>query len=174
VAVKRLTLCIVLAVLAAFAALALAPASARATSMTKPEKQMLALINHTRAKHGLHKLKMVNTLERASRSHSREMVSRAYFSHSSFNGESFGARLIRFGYTTSGCTRWTVGEDIACGYGPGATVKAIFRAWWHSPAHRRVILTKSFRNVGIGRATGTVRGISGMVFFTLDCGARTR
>jgi uncharacterized protein YkwD len=67
-----------------------------------------------------------------------------------------------------------VGEDIACGYGPGATVKAIFRAWWHSPAHRRVILTKSFRNVGIGRATGTVRGISGMVFFTLDCGARTR
>ena len=89
---------------------------------------------------------MVNTLERASRSHSREMVSRAYFSHSSFNGESFGARLIRFGYTTSGCTRWTVGEDIACGYGPGATVKAIFRAWWHSPAHRRVILTKSFRS----------------------------
>jgi len=173
VAVKRLTLCIVLAVLAAFAALALAPASARATSMTKPEKQMLALINHVRVQHHLAKLKMVKSLERASRAHSHEMVSRGYFSHSSYNGESFGARLIRFGYTTSGCTRWTVGEDIACGYGPGATVKAIFRAWMHSPAHRAVIYTKRFRNVGIGRAKGTLRGISGIVFFTLDCGVRT-
>jgi uncharacterized protein YkwD len=173
VAVKRLSLCIVLAVFAASTALALAPASAHAVGMTKPEKQMLALINHVRVQHHLAKLKMVKSLERASRAHSHEMVSRGYFSHSSYNGESFGARLIRFGYTTSGCTRWTVGEDIACGYGPGATVKAIFRAWMHSPAHRAVILTKRFRNVGIGRAKGTVRGISGMVFFTLDCGART-
>ena len=55
-----------------------------------------------------------------SRAHSREMVRRGYFSHNSFNGESFSARLIRFGFSTSGCTRWTVGEDIACGYGPGA------------------------------------------------------
>jgi len=36
----------VLAVFAASTALALAPASAHAIGMTKPEKQMLALINH--------------------------------------------------------------------------------------------------------------------------------
>ncbi len=169
---KRLSLCVVLAALALLVA---APvASAQAIKMNKAESRMLALVNHARVTHGLHKLKMVRSLERASRAHSREMVSDAYFAHSSFNGESFSARLIRFGYTTSGCTRWTVGEDIACGYGPGSTVKALFTAWMHSPAHRAVILTKRFRNVGIGRAKGTFRGISGMVFFTLDCGARTR
>ena len=81
--VKRLCLCIVLAVFAASTALALAPASAHAIGMTKPEKQMLALINHARAKHGLHTLKMVGVLERASRSHSHEMVTRGYFAHCS-------------------------------------------------------------------------------------------
>ncbi len=169
--VKRLSLCIALA---ACAALTLAPASAHAIGMTKPEKQMLALINHARAKHGLHTLKMVGSLERASRSHSHEMVTRGYFAHSSSDGESFASRLIRFGYSPSGCTGWAVGEDIAYGYQSSGTVKAIFRAWMHSPAHRAVIYTKRFRNVGIGRAKGTVRGISGIVFFTLDCGMRTR
>lgn len=167
---KRLTLCIVLAV---FAALAVAPASAHAITMTKPEKQMLALVNHVRATHGLAKLKVVASLERASRSHSRQMVRRDYFSHSSVNGESFASRVIRFGYTTSGCTRWTVGENIAYGWKTSGTPKAIFKAWMHSPAHRAVILTKRFRNAGVGRAAGTFKGIPGIVFFTLDCGLRT-
>jgi uncharacterized protein YkwD len=169
---KRLSLCIVLA---AFAVFAVAPATpAQALSLTKPEKKVLALVNHVRATHGLHKLKMVASLERASRAHSREMVGRDYFSHSSYSGESFSARLIRFGYTTAGCTRWTVGEDIACGSGSSGTPRAIFTAWMHSPPHRAVILTSRFRNVGLGRAIGTFRSISGVVFFTLDCGVRAR
>ncbi len=170
-AVRRLALCIVVAVLAT---LVVAPASAHAISMTKAEKKVLALVNHARATHGLHKLKMVRSLERASRAHSREMVSSNYFSHNSYDGESFAARLIRFGYTPSGCTSWTVGEDIAFGYDSGGTPKAIFEAWMHSAPHRAVIYDKRFRNVGVGRAKGTFRGISGMVFFTLDCGARSR
>ena len=102
---KRLSLYIVLAT---FALLAVAPAaSAKAVTMTKPEKQLMTLVNHLRAKHHLHRLTMVASLERAARAHSRQMVRRGYFSHNSASGESFSARLIRFGYTTSGCTRWT-------------------------------------------------------------------
>jgi uncharacterized protein YkwD len=169
--VKRLILCVLLA---AFAAVVVAPAApAQALTLTKPEKKVLALVNHVRVAHGLHKLKMVATLERASRAHSREMVKLGYFGHSSASGEAFGARLIRFGYTTAGCTRWTVGEDIACGYSSGGSPKAIFKAWMKSRAHRAVILTKRFRNIGVGRATGTFKGIPGVVFFTLDCGVRT-
>lgn len=170
-AAKRLSLCIILGT---FGVLALVPASAHAITMTKPERQMLALVNHVRATHGLAQLKAVSSLERASRSHSCEMLRREYFSHSSYNGESFAARLRRFGYTTSGCRSLTVGEDIAYGWGPGSTVKALFSAWMHSPAHRAVILTRCFRNVGVGRAAGTFRGASGFVFFTLDCGVRIR
>ncbi|MGZ4198793.1 MAG: CAP domain-containing protein [Thermoleophilia bacterium] len=167
---KRLFLCVLLATFAAIVAAPVTPA--QALTLTKPEKKVLALVNHVRATHGLHKLKVVTTLERASRAHSREMVKLGYFAHSSFSGEAFGARLIRYGYTTAGCTRWTVGEDIACGYSSGGTAKAIFKAWMKSKAHRAVILTKRFRNVGVGRAKGTFKGIPGVVFFTLDCGVR--
>jgi uncharacterized protein YkwD len=167
------TLAATLAVAAAV--LVVAPvAPAQAITMTKPERQVLALVNHVRATHGLHKLTMVQSLERAARAHSREMVSLDYFQHSSFSGESFGARLVRFGYSRAGCTRWTVGEDIAYGYGSSGTPRAIFKAWMNSKPHRAVILTRRFRNVGVGRAKGTFKGISGIIFFTLDCGARTR
>ena len=172
VALKRLSLRIVVVGFAVFAAVP--AASAHAITMTKPEKQLMTLVNHLRAKHHLHQLTVVASLERASRAHSRQMVRREYFGHNSASGESLGARLIRFGYTTTGCTSWTVGENIAYGYQANGTPHAIFMAWWHSPAHRRVMLTKRFRNLGIGRASGTFKGVDGIVFFTLDCGARTR
>jgi uncharacterized protein YkwD len=169
--VKRLSLIIALA---AVAVLVVGPAaSAHAATLTKPEKQLLALVNHTRAKHHMHKLTAIACLERASRAHSRDMLNHDFFSHSSSSGESFSARLIRFGFGHSGCTSWSIGEDIAYGCGPGASPKAIFNAWMHSPAHRAVILTRRFRRVGMGRAEGTVKGVSGVVFFTLDCGVRT-
>ena len=169
-ALKRLSLRIVVVGFAVFAAVP--AASAHAITMTKPEKQLMTLVNHMRAKHHLHQLTMVASLERAARAHSRQMVRRGYFSHSSASGESFSARLIRFGYTTTGCTRWTVGENIAYGYQASGTPHAIFMAWWHSPAHRHVMLTKRLRNLGIGRASGTFKGVDGIVFFTLDCGVR--
>jgi uncharacterized protein YkwD len=172
VALRRLALCIVAVWLIVFAAGPVA--SAQATTMTKPEKKLMTLVNHMRARHHMHRLAMVASLERASRAHSRQMVRRGYFGHNSASGESVGARLIRYGYAATGCTRWTVGENIAYDYQASATPHAIFMAWWHSPAHRRVMLTRRFRNLGIGRAAGTFKGVSGIVFYTLDCGARTR
>ena len=154
--------------------LTVAPAAHASVTLTKPERTLLALINHARAKRSLHRLRMVTTLERASRAHSREMLRRGYFGHNSYNGESVGARLIRFGYKTSGCTSWTVGECIAYGRGTYGSPKRVFAAWMKSPAHRVIILTKAFRNAGIGRAKGTYRGTSGTIFFTLDCGRRIK
>ena len=172
VALRRLALCVVAVWL--IVVVAVPAASAHATTMTKPEKKLMTLVNRLRVKHHLHRLTMVGSLERAARAHSRQMVRRGYFGHDSASGETLGARLIRFGYTASGCTRWTVGENIAYGYQASGTPHAIFMAWWHSPAHRRVMLTKRFRNLGVGRASGTFKGVDGIVFYTLDCGARTR
>lgn len=146
--------------------------AADAITMTKPERRLLTLVNRARVNHGLHRLRMSAKLERAARSHSREMVKYGFFSHSSHNGESFGARLIRFGFTQTGCTFWKVGEDIAYGAGTAGTAKAIFRAWMNSSGHKAVILTKVFRRVGIGRSTGSYNGTDGVVFFTLDAGVR--
>jgi uncharacterized protein YkwD len=149
-------------------------ARAHAASIATPtEKRVLALVNHVRATHGMAPLRIVTSMERASRAHSREMVSRDYFSHSSYSGESFSSRLIRFGFSPSGYRSWTAGEDIAYGSGSRGTATAIFQAWMHSPPHRAVILTRRFRSAGVGRAAGTYKGTSGVVFFTLDCGARS-
>jgi hypothetical protein len=54
VALKRLLLRIVVVGFAVFAAVP--AASAHAITMTKPEKQLMTLVNHMRAKHHLHQL----------------------------------------------------------------------------------------------------------------------
>ena len=161
-------------VLAMLVMLVAAPSSHAAVTLTKPERQLLALINRTRVNHNLHRLRVVANLERAARFHSREMVRRDYFRHESFNGEGFGTRLIRFGYKPAGFTSWKAGEDIAYGSGSLGTPRAIWRAWMHSAPHRRIILMACFRDVGVGRAAGTDLGFDGVVFFTLDSGRRTR
>ncbi len=167
---KRLTICIVLATLVL---LFVGPATARAATLTKPERQLLALINKTRARHHLCKLTVATCLQKAATAHSHEMLRRGYFSHSSYNGNSFAQRLIRFGFSPSGYRSWAVGECIAWGAGSRGSPKAIFRAWMHSAPHRAVILCGHFRRAGLGRARGSYKGMSGVVFFTLDCGART-
>jgi uncharacterized protein YkwD len=147
---------------------------AHAVTLTSPERQVLTLVNATRAAHGLPSLRAVASLERAARAHSRQMAARSFFSHTSYGGETFAARIVRLGYTNAGYASWTVGEDIAWGSGSHASAQAIFRAWMDSAPHRAVILTRRFRNAGVGRASGTYGGVVGAVFFTLDCGARSR
>ena len=100
---------------------------------------------------------MVASLERAARAHSRQMVRRGYFSHNSASGESFSARLIRYGYTTAGCTRWTVGENIAYGYQASGTPTPSSWPGGTVAPHRHVMLTKRLRNLGIGRARAPSR-----------------
>jgi uncharacterized protein YkwD len=147
---------------------------AHAVTLTSPERHLLTLVNATRAAHGLPTLRVVACLERAARAHSRQMAARGFFSHASYNGETFAARLVRLGYTNDGYWNWTVGEDIAYGSGSHGTATAIFKAWMHSAPHRAIILTRRFRDAGVGRACGTYSGVAGVVFFTLDCGARSK
>ena len=59
----------------------------------------------------------------------------------------------RSGYMRS-ARRWRVGENLAWGAGGKSTPKAIVRAWMHSPPHRKAILTRSYRDVGLGVVSG--------------------
>jgi uncharacterized protein YkwD len=152
--------------------LVVAPA-ASALTLTKPEKQLLTLINKARAKHNLPALRVSGKLVRAARSHSQDMIANDYFSHSSYSGEAFSQRLIRFGYTQSGCTAWHVGENIANGSGLFGTPQGAMASWMASRAHRAVILSRTFRECGIGQAMGEYQGADGMVMFTLDVGRRS-
>ena len=41
-----------------------------------------------------------------------------------------------------------------------------------SSGHRQIILTKRWRDVGLGCARGTYKGYSGVVMYTVDFGRR--
>ena len=91
--------CAVLVTMAGWTAASAPPAVASTIHLTKAEKTMLALVNHARTSRGRHALRVVASLERASRSHSRDMLRRGYFSHNSHGGGSYAARLLKFGYS---------------------------------------------------------------------------
>lgn len=151
-------------------------ASANITLSAK-EKAIVAAINKVRVKHDLAKLTVRPSLVRAARAHSLEMGAQQYFAHESANGETFGRRLVRFGYKREGYSYWKAGENIAwAADGLYSCPEIIVDNWMHSSGHRAVILTKAFRNIGIGvkACDGGFGDCGGKAwFFTLDLGRRT-
>jgi uncharacterized protein YkwD len=164
---------IVLAVVAGTLLLA-APASA-ATQLNQYEKQLVTLVNKERAKRGLASLRVNSKLVGAARGHSSEMGGFKYFDHSSSDGESWSSRVVRYGYTRQGYDYWKAGENIYFGAQLWSSPVACVDAWMRSKAHRSVLLTRVFRDIGVG-AVKTDSGygsIDGTVwFFTMDVGRR--
>jgi uncharacterized protein YkwD len=171
---------------AAFSALALAlsPSVAvaqgtgcsftRLAAAAAPEPNMRTalrcLVNATRAEHGLRALRSDARLNAAADRHSADMVARGFFAHVTPDGRSVTERIRQSGYL-GGSQDWALGEDIGWGTGPLSTPAAIFRAFMNSPPHRRVILDRDFREIGVGVAQGVpVAGQDGGATFTLDFG----
>jgi uncharacterized protein YkwD len=142
-------------------------------SLTTPERAVFTLINNARAARGLHRLALRSSLCQAARAHSLSMLRLNYFSHSSASGETYATRILRYGYSNSGCRYWSVGEVLGWGTGEAAgSAKAIFAAWMRSSPHRTVIFASRWRDVGIGRALGTYAGLADVRMFTVDFGRR--
>lgn len=166
---------------AAFAALilvlavaAVAAGPVRASQSAAPEAVMLQLINHARAQRGLAPVHVHAALGRAALAHSRDMMRRQYFSHSSPGGASCAARARRAGYKTSACRSWGVSEVIGWGMSAVGTPQAVFSSWMRSAYHRSVILGRRWRDVGVGAVCGTFEGASGSWMFTVDVGRRSK
>jgi uncharacterized protein YkwD len=137
-------------------------------SLKIKEKRVLALHNVARAARGLKPLCADPRLTRAARSHSREMIEKDYFSHSSYNGESIIERLRRFGYH-----RRIYAENIAGGSRTFGGSDSTFRRWMNSPSHKGNILDRRFRPVGVGTYTGRYRDTREYTMYTVDFGVRT-
>ena len=132
------------------------------------EKRVLDLHNATRKKHGLGSLCVDPALTRAARAHSQEMIGKGYFRHESFDGETVGTRLKRFGYDW-----YASGENIAWGSGSMSRPDDRFKGWMESPGHRANILNGSFLEVGIGTtASGDPKKTGEQVMYTVDFGSR--
>jgi uncharacterized protein YkwD len=141
----------------------------RAT-VQRAQDATICLLNRIRAQHGLPPLRLDRRLSHAARGHSREMVRRRYFGHASPGGAPPYLRARHARYIPRH-GRWSFGENIAWGGGSLAQPAAIVRMWMHSPPHRANILSRHFRDVGVGIAVGVpiharFRGAT----YTLDFG----
>lgn len=136
-----------------------------AAHMAQVREATLCLLNVERRNHGLPALQPSMKLRRASERHSLSMVRAHYFQHGDFMG-----RIEKSGYLTN-VSVWTVGENLAWGGGTVATPASIVDMWMHSPGHRANVLSRRYREVGIGVADGTPNGIPGGTY-TTDFGRR--
>jgi uncharacterized protein YkwD len=151
---------------AAPAACSSSHATVRKESLRRARNATLCLLNRARSRHGLPPLRLNRKLSRAARKHSRDMVRRQYFAHNSLDGRSPFARMRATRYVPRNAS-WTLGENIGWGQGPLGEPIALMRAWMHSPGHRANILSRRFRDVGIGIVVGApVNGRTGATYTT--------
>jgi uncharacterized protein YkwD len=152
--------------LAALFATPLTGTAAAKPSLDGKERAIVRAINRQRSKHGLSKLRTSRRLARAADYHSWEMLDANYFAHESRDGGPFDQRVRRF------ADHRAVGETLAmlggCGRrSPGKVV----RMWMNSPGHRAILLSGSFRRVGVGKRKGDLGG-SRACLVTADFGSR--
>ena len=109
------------------------------------ERAFCKTINTYRAQNGLPALKLSVSLTKASEWMSADMARNDYFDHTDSLNRAFSRRISAFGYT--GATR---GENIAGGTNGSAA--AMFSMWKGSAAHKKNMLSSSYKVIGIGRA----------------------
>jgi uncharacterized protein YkwD len=136
------------------------------------EKRTLQLHNKARANRGIPRLCIQQQLQRAARKHSADMIRNDYFSHRSQDGTTFAQRIKREGYTAKGMSVYRIGENIAGGSGSYGMPGRIHKAWMNSDGHRKNILKKGFRQVGIGVTSGKYKSYEGYRTYTVDFGFR--
>jgi uncharacterized protein YkwD len=147
------------------AGLLLLPAGTSARSQTayrsSSERAVFKLLNQIRRDHKLPAFRFSAALRSSAREHSADMLTRRYFEHNAPH-ETFDHRIRRH------LDSPLVGENIAWGTGRYATPEGIVKLWMHSRAHRRIILMRSLRRVGLGVAIGSFAGSPDAAMATAD------
>lgn len=139
------------------------------------ELSVLAELNKIRRQHGLVELRLSKPLSAAADSHSRSMGTHGFFAHESRDGSEFWKRVQRY-YVPRGYRNWSVGENLLWSSGT-LTAPTALRLWMKSPGHRKNILTRDWREIGISavavRAAPGVFGGRDVVIITTDFGTRS-
>ena len=137
-------------------------------SLKNSEFRMLQLHNRERRERGIGFLCVNPDLTESSRKHARDMMRNDYFSHNSQNGRTFKDRIEATGYRNYS----TIGENLSLGNGSKSTPGSQFQALMNSDGHRKNILSRSYKEIGIGSASGTYKNRSDTVIYTMNFGAR--
>lgn len=144
--------------------------TASATSNSTYRQRLFLAINEARHQHHLRPVFLSSGLRDAAQRHSRDMVRRNYFAHTSPTGVTLADRIRASAFKTRGA--WSAGENLAWGSGSIASPRSVIRMWLRSSSHRAILLSSKWRFVGIGRATGRFQGRSNAAVWTADFGHR--
>jgi hypothetical protein len=109
------------------------------------ELQVVERTNAERAKINLPPLKFQADLHAAARWLAEDMAQKDYFDHTDRQGRSIDKRLPDYGYTDYRA----IAENIAAGM---RTPEAAVKGWLKSPGHRANMLSKHYREIGVGYA----------------------
>ena len=124
--------------------LVLVPVAPSTAHAAHAETVLIQKVNSFRAAHGLGALRPSPSLSRSSKRFARYQMRRDRFGHAA---RIWAARKFS-----------PVGEALAFRFGWKPRTSAVLRQWRGSPPHRALILSRSFRYIGIGRAKGRFRG----------------
>ena len=127
---------------------------------------MVCMHRWARAQRGLSGLHVSKQLRSSSARKARDIRRCQDFSHDACGRDAF------YWFKRVGFLRgfFGAGENLEFGNGEAATVRGAMSAWLNSDDHRDVLLTPSFDDVGIGFASGTFKGYSGVAIWVAHFG----
>jgi uncharacterized protein YkwD len=118
----------------------IAPSSASASSRhDATEAGIIRALNHARAAYGLPRLRSTRALARAADAHSKTMRRQNTIGHGDYS-----RRIRRYVRSRK------VGENLA--WMSGCSASRIVGMWLNSAPHRKIMLSTSFRRIGVGRS----------------------
>jgi uncharacterized protein YkwD len=109
---------------------------------------LLAAINAIRRSRGLPAVRRSTGLSRAAVAHVRALATGGLFTHDWDDGTPFATWIQRY-YPPLPGTSWLAGENLVWATDRLDAGQAI-AAWLASPPHRRILLERSWREVGVG------------------------
>ena len=118
----------------------------------KTAEWVLRYTNEARAAHNIPKLRRHLALQSAAQGHSTYMARSGKYSHTGHHGESAGNRTKAAGYSGG-----YIGENIyrySSRRDQKRLAKNLVDGWMQSPGHRKNILNRDYRHLGVGIAVG--------------------
>jgi uncharacterized protein YkwD len=118
-----------------------------ALQLQTAEQQAMAeavveLVNQQRSNAGCSPVTISTKLLDAAQTHSQDMATHNYFSHTGLDNSEVWDRVSAAGYAWS-----RVAENIAAGYG---SPESVMSGWMRSGGHADNILNCSYRHIGVG------------------------
>ena len=157
--------CLAVAVPAATASAAAPCANAdivpNAANVATVRTATLCLLNVERTSRGLVALRADGQLRKVAQRYSGQMVTHRFFDHVGHDGSTLSSRILGTTKYVARAATWSLGENLYWGSGSLATPQQSVTGWMNSPGHRRNVLNRKFRDIGIGITIGAPEDVSG-------------